>query len=311
MSQTKRGLGRGLGALIPQGSVLTSGRSIINLDIHKIVANLWQPRTVFAKEKLQELTNSIKEQGVIEPILVRQKGGRYELIAGERRLRAAKAAGLTVIPSIVKDFSDEQSLELALIENLQREDLNALDEAEGYARLIKEFNLTQEQAAKKVGKDRSTVANMLRLLALSEKIKESLRHDKISVGHARALLAIENPEQQLAVWHKILSERLSVRDVEVLSGNTEIAAKAHKGGRKRSFTQNTELNHLVEQLTTHLGTKVKIFGSTERGKIEINYYSKEDLERLMMELLPRPALPPASEIFLANVPEPETPPLAN
>jgi len=310
MGNNKRGLGRGLGALIPQGSVLTSGRTVINLDLHKIVPNNWQPRTVFAKDKLHELTESIKEQGVIEPILVRQKGSHYELVAGERRWRAAKAAGLSVIPAIIKDFSDEKSLELALIENLQREDLNPLDEAEGYARLIKDFNLTQDQVAKKVSKNRSTVANMLRLLALPDQIKESIRQEKISVGHARALLAVTNPTEQLALWHKILAERLNVRDVEVLTGTT--SSKPPRKERKQAHPHNVELNHLVEQLTTHLGTKVKIFGSSERGKIEINYYSKEDLERLFDTLLNKPALPPAEEIFLAGtVPTTEPPTLAN
>ncbi len=294
----KRGLGKGLGALIPQGSVLTSGRSIINLDIHKIVANHWQPRTVFGKEKLQELTNSIKEQGIIEPILVRQKGGQYELIAGERRLRAGKAAGLSVIPAIVKDFSDEQSLELALIENLQREDLSALDEAEGYARLIKEFNLTQEHVAKKVGKNRSTVSNFLRLLELPEEIKESLRQENISAGHARALLSITNPEEQLALWHKILAEKLNVRSVELLAG--EHSSKHQKPHHKKAQPENTELAHLVEQLTTHLGTKVKVFGSTERGKIEIDYFSKDDLERISATMLNQTSNPPTEEVFLAS-----------
>ena len=187
MTTSKRGLGKGLGALIPQGSVFMGGRTIVNVDINKVVPNPRQPRTVFSKESLHELASSIKEQGIIEPILTRMRDGKYELVAGERRLRAAKLAGLAIIPSIVKDFSDEQSLELSLIENLQREDLNPMDEAEGYARLIAEFQLTQEEVAKKVGKERPTVTNMLRILSLPEKIKLSLRKEEISVGHARAL----------------------------------------------------------------------------------------------------------------------------
>ena len=280
----KRGLGKGLGALIPQGSVFTGGRTIVNIDVAKVVPNPRQPRTGFSKENLQELANSIKEQGVIEPILVRMRSGKYELVAGERRWRAAKEAGLTVVPSIVKDFTDEQSLELALIENLQREDLNPMDEAEGYSRLISEFKLTQEQVAKKIGKNRSTVTNLLRVLSLPEKIKQSLRRDELSVGHARALLSISDPVKQLDLWRQIIDNKLNVRDVEILVTDTSPRPKK-KGGRKRAFTRNAELSALVEKLTTHLGTKVRIFGSPTRGRIEINYYSKDDLERILEILL--------------------------
>lgn len=277
----KRGLGKGLGALIPQGSVFTGGRTIVNIDITKVVPNPRQPRTAFSKESLQELANSIKEQGIIEPILTRMRSGKYELVAGERRLRAAKLAGLHVIPSIVKDFSDEQSLELALIENLQREDLNPMDEAEGYAQLAKEFNMTQEQIAKKVGKNRSTVTNMLRVLSLPDKIKNSLRKGEITPGHARALLATADAAKQLEMWKQIVSSKLNVRDTEVIAGARSAKPQAKKGGRKRPGTRNAELLSLVEKLTTHLGTKVRIFGVPDRGRIEINYYSKEDLERIL------------------------------
>lgn len=280
LNSNKRGLGRGLEALIPQKTIFSGGRTIVNIELAKVVPNPRQPRTVFAKENLQELADSIKEQGVIEPILTRMRDGKYELIAGERRWRAARLAGLAIIPSIIKDFTDEQSLEIALIENLQREDLNPMDEAEGYAMLMKEFNLTQEKVAKKVGKDRSTVANMLRVLSLPEKIKESLRSEQISVGHARALLALGDAEKQLEAWKKIISSKLNVRDIEVLvSGGKKAAPR--KGGRKRAYTKNAELNALVEKLTTFLGTKVKILGTPDRGRIEIDYYSKEDLERIL------------------------------
>ncbi|MBU0672224.1 MAG: ParB/RepB/Spo0J family partition protein [Candidatus Margulisbacteria bacterium] len=236
VTPNKRGLGKGLGALIPQGSVFTGGRTIVNIDITKVVPNPRQPRSSFAKEGLEDLASSIKEQGVIEPILVRMRTGKYELVAGERRWRAAKQAGLTVIPSIVKDFTDEQSLELALIENLQREDLNPMDEAEGYSRLIQEFKLTQDQVAKKVGKNRTTVTNMLRILTLPEKIKHSLAKEEISVGHARALLAISDAAKQLEIWKQIISNHLNVRDVEILvTGKSEVS-KIKKGGRKRAFT---------------------------------------------------------------------------
>ncbi|MEE8637696.1 MAG: ParB/RepB/Spo0J family partition protein, partial [Candidatus Margulisiibacteriota bacterium] len=283
MVNFKKGLGRGLGALIPQGTVFTGGRTIVNVEINKVIPNPRQPRSTFTKEGLKELANSIKEQGIIEPILARMKNGKYEIVAGERRWRAAKMAGLSTVPAIVKDFTDEQSLELSLIENLQREDLNPMDEADGYARLSKEFNLTQEQVAKKVGKDRSTVTNMLRLLTLPDKIKHSLRKEEITVGHARALLSAETSERQIEIWKQIIKSRLNVRDVEILvTGKATLEKpKVKKGGRKRAYTQNAELNALVEKLTTHLGTKVKIFGSPDRGKIEIEYYSKDDLERIL------------------------------
>ncbi len=277
----KRGLGRGLGALIPKKAIFAGGRTIVNIDIAKIYPNPRQPRTEFPKDALKELADSIKEQGVIEPILTRMRAGRYELVAGERRWRAAKLAGLTLVPSIIKDFTDEQSLEIALIENLQREDLNPMDEAEGYALLIKEFKITQEQVAKKVGKNRSTVTNMLRVLTLPDKIKQSLREEEISVGHARALLAISDPVKQLEAWKQIISSKLNVRDVEILVSGKSDTPKVKKGGRKRAFTRNVELNALVERLTTFLGTKVKILGTPQKGRIEINYFSKEDLERVL------------------------------
>ena len=280
-SAGKRGLGKGLGALIPQGSVFVGGRTIVNVEIGNVVPNPRQPRTRFAKDSLQELADSIKAQGILEPILTRMRDGKYELVAGERRLRAAKLAGIAVIPAIVKDFTDEQSLEISLIENLQREDLNPMDEAEGYARLASEFGLTQENIAKRVGKERSTVTNMIRLLSLPKPIKESLRKGEITVGHARPLLGLEDTDKQIQFWREIIKGNLNVRDAEILVSGKEDKPKVKKGGRKRAFTQNTELNSLIEQLTEHLATKVKIFGTPERGRIEIEYYSKEDLERVL------------------------------
>ncbi|MDD5593412.1 MAG: ParB/RepB/Spo0J family partition protein [Candidatus Margulisbacteria bacterium] len=280
-NSSKRGLGKGLGALIPQGSVFVGGRTIVNVDINNVVPNPRQPRTRFSKESLHELSESIKTQGVIEPILTRMRDGKYELVAGERRLRAAKLAGIAAIPAIVKDFTDQQSLELSLIENLQREDLNPMDEAEGYARLTSEFSLTQEAVSKRVGKDRSTVTNMIRLLSLPKQVKESLRKGEITVGHARPLLALDAADKQIHFWHEIVKGGLNVRDAEILVTGKEEKSKVKKGGRKRAFTQNVELNALVEQLTEHLATKVKVHGSPDRGRIEIEYYSKEDLERVL------------------------------
>jgi len=278
---SKRGLGKGLGALIPQGSVFTGGRTIVSVDINNVVPNPRQPRTLFTKESLHELAESIKAQGIIEPILTRMRNGKYELVAGERRLRAAKLAGIAVIPAIVKDFTDQQSLELSLIENLQREDLNPMDEAEGFSRLSSEFGLTQEDIAKQVGKDRSTVTNMIRLLSLPKPIKDSLRKGEITTGHARPLLSLDNAEKQIHFWREIVKGNLNVRDAEILVTGKEEKPKIKKGGRKRAFTQNAELNALVEQLTEQLATKVKIFGTPQRGRIEIEYYSQEDLERIL------------------------------
>jgi len=276
--QPKKGLGKGLSALIPQG-VFTGGRTIVNVDINKVIPNPRQPRTTFREESLQELSESIKQRGIAQPILVRMRKGEYELVAGERRLRAAKLAGLTAVPAIVKDFTDGESLELSLIENLQREDLNPLDEAEAYQRLVKEFNLTQQEIAKRVGKNRTTVTNTMRLLELPGEVKSALRNSELSAGHARALLTIEDKEKQLLVFRDVVRNKLSVRDIEVLVYGAPQTREAKK--TKKVAVKNIELQPLIEQLSTHLGTKVKIHGTPQRGRIEVEYYSQEDLERLL------------------------------
>jgi len=278
--QPKKGLGRGLNALIPQGSVFTGGRTIVNIDVKKVFPNPRQPRTTFNDETISELADSIKLRGIAQPILVRMRKEGYELVAGERRLRAAKLAGLTAIPAIIKDFSDEESVELSLIENLQREDLNPMDEAEAYHRLMTEFNLTQQEVAKKVGKNRSTVANMTRLVELPSEIKKSLRNGDLSAGHARALLTIEDKDKQLLVFRDVIKNKLSVRDIEILVYG---APKTEEAKRKKKKVEvgDAELQSFIDRLTGHLGTKVRIKGTTKRGRIEIEYYSQEDLERLL------------------------------
>ena len=277
----KRGLGKGLSALIPDSSVLTGGRTILNIDINKIMPNPRQPRMEFSPEALTELTESIRSQGIIEPILARPKNGKYEIVAGERRFRAAKKAGLTLMPAIVKEFTDEESLELALVENLQREDLNPMEEAEAYSKLSSEFNMTQADIAKKVGKERSTVSNMIRLMELPKEIQASIRRKQISVGHARPILALSTEAEKLSLWQDILKNNFTVRDVEqVVRGGSA----SPKKGSKRKLTKNEELVDLTELLTTHLGTKVRIHGSTKKGKIEIDYFSQEDLERIIEAL---------------------------
>jgi len=279
----KRGLGRGLNALIPETSVLTGGRSIVNIEVAKVIPNPRQPRTEFNPETLKELADSIKVQGIAQPVLVRIRNGKYELVAGERRLRAAKKAGLNIIPAIIKDFTDEQSLEISLIENLQREDLNPMDEAEAYVRLSEEFKMTQADIAKRVGKDRSTVANMMRLTELPREIQVSLRKEQISVGHARPMLSLRSTADQMAIWKETLKNNLTVRDVELLVAGKgkRVAGNGVVPGRKKKFTKNEELNDLTELLTSHLGTKVRIYGTRKRGKIEVDYFSQEDLERLI------------------------------
>ncbi|MCX5751523.1 MAG: ParB/RepB/Spo0J family partition protein [Candidatus Saganbacteria bacterium] len=287
MATSKRGLGKGLGALIPQNSVFTGGRTIVNINIDSVVPNPRQPRTTFPEGSLEDLAASIKAQGVAQPILVRMKNNKYELVAGERRLRAAKQAGLNVIPAIIKSFTDQESLEIALIENLQREDLNPMDEAEAYALLSKEFNLTQAQIAEKVGKKRTTVTNMMRLLGLPKEVKDSLRKGVISVGHARPLAALGEEDKQKFFFEEIIRRNLSVRDVELLIyGPTKTDKK--RVVKKYKSLLSPELIEILEELTSYLGTKVHLMGNEEKGKIEISYFSKEDLERVIDLILGKP-----------------------
>ena len=288
MSPLKRGLGKGISALIPltpkmpESSVLMGGRTIVNLDLGAISPNPRQPRTTMDPATLEDLANSIRAEGVIQPILVRPRDGGFELIAGERRWQAAKIAGLTKIPAIVKEFGDRESLELAMVENLQREDLNALDEAEGYSKLQSEFGYTQEQISERVGKHRATVGNVMRLLELPEVIRESLRKAEISAGHARALLSIETPDAQIAAWQEIKEKGLTVRDVEIRSPLKSRRARKVKPQR---LAQHPELQPIQEELTARLGTKVNVVGRPERGRIVIDYFSREDLERVTELLL--------------------------
>lgn len=283
---SKKGLGKGLGALIPQGSVFTGGRTIVSLDISKVVPNPRQPRAHFPEESLKELAESIKSAGVAQPILVRQRKGAYELIAGERRLRASKLAGLSTVPAIIKDFSDAESLELALIENLQREDLNPMEEAEAYQKLAAEFTLNQADISKRVGKNRSTIANTLRLLELPSEVQKALRKDEITAGHGRALLAIEDKNRQLVVFREVIKNKLSVRDIEILvygAAKTESKKKARK-----AQAVAPELKPIIDKLVSHLGTRVRIHGTVGRGRLEIDYYSQEDLERLLQLIVAEP-----------------------
>ncbi len=289
---TKRGLGRGLGALIPQNTPVPqtpmpfmTGRSVVQLDINKIVPNPRQPRKYFDDEKLQDLSASIKEQGVNSPLLVRKRGNSFELIAGERRLRAAKKAGLATIPVIIKDYSDEQSLEIAIVENLQREDLNAVEESLAYKALSDEFKLTHEQIAKKVGKSRAAVTNSLRILELPQKIIDSISSGRISSGHARPLLTLSDKDRQIEVLQEIIKNDLSVRDVEALLSIISTETKKAKPKKRRAKDSNPVLKDLEDKMISALGTKVEIHGSPQKGKVIIHYYSQEDLERILEEIV--------------------------
>lgn len=270
----KRGLGRGLGALLSSEPI--EGEPLTELPIDQIDANPHQPRKSFDPQALEELVGSIKASGVIQPIVVRRAGQRWQLIAGERRWRAARAAGLERIPAVVREASDAESLELALVENLLREDLNPIEEAEAFQRLLQEFGWTQEELGRRVGKERSSVANTIRLLKLPVPIQEDLRAGRLTMGHARALLTLENPNAQLRLRDEILAHSWSVRATEQDVQKRQPVARV----RRRS----SELAAVEEALQRALLTRVKIVGNDRRGRIEILYANPEELERLISTL---------------------------
>lgn len=277
---SRRALGKGLDALIPEvkRDAVPGSSDIVELDINEIAANPYQPRTKFSEISLEDLKESIAERGVLQPVIVRKKAGRYELVAGERRLRAAKLAKLETIPVMIKQVSDSEALEIALVENLQREDLNPIDEARGYSELIKRFNLTQEELARKISKDRSTIANVLRLLNLPEEVKAGLEEGKINMGHARALLGLTEERHIRSVYRTVLHRGLSVRQVEAL---VRRKIKSKKRRARSAPPVMSELGHIEEELMRKLGTRVKIISQGGHGKIEIEYYSNDDLTRIL------------------------------
>jgi ParB family chromosome partitioning protein len=292
-TQKKSVLGRGLNALIPKvplrdvsiqpeeaGGDRAAEGSIARIECDRIHANPFQPRTDFEPESLRELTQSIIEKGVIQPITVRRVGDEYQLITGERRLRAAQAAGLTLIPAYIIDVqSDEEMLELALIENIQREHLNPMEIAAAYQRLIDECHLSQEEIAQKVGKDRTTVANFLRLLKLPAQIQDGLRRNKLSMGHARALINIPSEHVQLKIYEKIVHDDLSVRRVEQLA---KMGKPSAKGRKKEATAPSSSVMSVEEKIRRALGTKVTVRPKGGgRGEIVIEYYSLDDLDRLL------------------------------
>jgi ParB family chromosome partitioning protein len=280
----KLALGRGLEALIPDpvpGSEDVPGDYFL-CDIQLIRPNRFQPRRQFAETELEELAESIRGQGILQPLMVRKTESGFELIAGERRLRAARRAGLSQVPVLVRPASDDQMLEMSLVENIQRADLNPIEEAEAYHRLIHQFNLTQDQAAARVGKSRSAVANFLRLRQLPEPIQNSMIEGTVSMGHARALLGAESSALQLTAWRAVVAKGLSVRETEEMVRRLKSEKKAPRVSLKSS--EATYLTSLSEELSRHLGTKVTIRKSGRQGRLEIEFYSNDDLDVLITRL---------------------------
>lgn len=275
-------LGRGIGALI-SSAAQEGGKKYFSCPIEELQPHAKQPRKNFDDKKMAELIASIKEKGVIQPLVVRQQGDHYQIIAGERRWRAAQKAGLDRVPVVIQDVSEHHALEIALIENIQREDLNPLEEAEAYRYLVVTFDLSQEDVAQRVGKERSTVANALRLLRLPEKIKEMVIANQLSMGHARALLSLELDEDVIEAGNEIIRKKLSVRDTEKLIKKIKNFDGTLK--EKPETIKGPETTSLENELEMHLGTQVRFVGKSRGGKIEIHYHDRSDLTRLVEQLL--------------------------
>ncbi|PIQ89186.1 MAG: hypothetical protein COV72_04390 [Candidatus Omnitrophica bacterium CG11_big_fil_rev_8_21_14_0_20_42_13] len=284
----KKALGKGLSALIPEKinkQILDfkPGDGIINLKITQIVPNPYQPRKEFDAKTLQDLAASIKEKGFIQPIIVRKQAeGRYELIAGERRFRAANILQYNEIPAIIKNVNDEESLEISLIENIQREELNPVEQAQAYQELIDKFRFSQEKIAQAMGKARTTINNTLRILKLPQKIQEYIRKNLLSFSHARTLLEIGEEKEQISLAEKIISSELSVRELEnILKHKRSFGDKAKEKKRHAAVGSDPYVSAAAEELQHILGTKVRIIQAKKRGRIEIEFYSAQDLERIL------------------------------
>jgi ParB family chromosome partitioning protein len=284
-----RGLGKGLGALIPELAEENQNFDAqLEVNINDIQTNPYQPRKEFADEKLNELAESIKIHGIIQPLLVREIGDKYQLIAGERRLRAAKLVGLTEVPVVIREMTDQAMMEVALVENLQREDLNPIEEADAYQRLMNEFQLTQDDISKKVGKSRPAIANTLRLLNLPAEIQTDLAQGTLTMGHARALLSLKTSEDQKRIWTQIQVQELSVRETEEfirqLNTPLPVSRETKKTVIKTSLSKDPNVTEIEDELQQLFGTKVIIKPTGAGGKIEIDYYSDEDFERICEKL---------------------------
>lgn len=289
--QTRKALGKGLASLIPTEPKIVASDKHVNLieevPVDSIVPNRLQPRRDFSEESLKELTESIRQNGVIQPLVVATAvGGRHELIAGERRLRAARAAGLEKVPVVVKEADPEMMLELAIIENVQREDLNPIEEAEAYRELIEEFSYTQEEVAAKVSKSRVYVANNLRLLYLPKVIQEDVVVGRLTAGHARALLAVSDLQEQLRIREIVLQSCLTVRDIERLVQDAIKKSAAGSKLKKKSCDISPQIKSVLDEMINSLGTKVKInpYGNNKGGQIVIEYYSLQDLNRIYKKI---------------------------
>ena len=283
MASKQKGLGRGLGALIDDFTVPAAQEQITTLPLQKIEPNPKQPRRTFDPEALQSLADSIAEHGVVQPLAVRDAGnGYYQIIAGERRWRAARLAGLTELPVVVLDADDQTVMELALIENLQRQDLNPMEEAEGYRVLMEEYGLTQEQAAARVGKSRPAVANALRLLALPDEVRAMVEEGTLSAGHARAVLTLSSRHLQMTAAQKIIALRLSVRQAEAMCKRMAVEEKPKK---VRPALTVDYVGECEKALTKQLGRKVRIVSGKRKGRFELEFYGQDDLQRLYELLL--------------------------
>ena len=276
----KKGLGKGLSALFEEMPQTSSENEIVELKTTEIEPNRDQPRKSFDKEKLDSLAESIKEHGIIQPIIVTaEKNGRYTIVAGERRWRAAKIAGLKTVPVVVKEYSKQAVAQIALIENLQREDLNPIEEANGYKELCTNYGLTQDEISQMVGKSRSAIANSMRLLALEEEIQQRLMTGEISEGHARAILSLTGYELRIFLMNSIIEHELNVREAEKLARELSRVPKPKE--EKAPDVYEIELKRIQDRLASDLGTKVTISKGRRKGKIEIEFYSNDDLERLL------------------------------
>lgn len=274
----KKGLGKGLGALLDSENILSESSAISELKVNDIEPNRDQPRKLFDQEKLVALAESIKQHGVVQPIIVKKDDRGYTIVAGERRWRAAKIAGLKTIPAIIKDISSREIMEIALIENIQREDLNPVEEAEAYQRLMNEYGLTQELISNLVGKSRAAIANSVRLLSLSEKVKEMLVSEVLTPGHARTLITIEDEERQNKLAAEIAEKNLSVRETEKLVSDY---TKQNKKRNKVLPEKDANIIDIEEKLKAILGTKVDLQHHSNKGKIIIEYYSNDEFDRII------------------------------
>ncbi len=290
---SKRGLGRGLDALFaPQnsGKDVESNEPISEIIIQEIVPNQHQPRRDFDEEALAELAQSIRQHGVIQPVVVRKTLDGYELVAGERRWRASQLVGLKKLPAVVREFTDAEMMEIALVENLQRQNLNVIEEAIAFRRLIEEFGLTQEEVSQKIGRSRSMIANIVRLLNLQPEVQEFVSRGTLTMGQARPLLSLESPELQIAVANQIIEEDLSAREVEELvrrAAAKRPLKKTESNPEEIDETSQFFMNEFEDRLKVLLGTQVRIKPGKHKSKIEIEYYSNEDLERIMEMLSKR------------------------